>query len=163
MSDSIRVRRNRARTSASPGYADHPEDERISLSPLTRTHERLVLWRFFIIIIKGLLRVTKAFEGMIKDRGGFNETAFWKSVNLLIGERTRTRAHSRRHSAAVFYLNNSNPHFPVARERPFKVKRHIFEKMRRDADIRLIVWPRGRRDCYKQPPTCACIHVKYEN
>ena len=28
----IRIRRNRARTSASPGYADHPEDERISLS-----------------------------------------------------------------------------------------------------------------------------------
>jgi len=30
---------------------------------------------------------------------------FRKSLYLLIGERTRTRAHSRRHSAAVFYLN----------------------------------------------------------
>ena len=56
-----------------------------------------------------------------------------------------------------------NPHFPGACERPFKVVELISEEMRHDADIRLIVWPRGRRDCYKQPPTCACIHVKYEN
>ena len=32
-----------------PGYADHPEDERIILFP--HTHEPLVLWRFIIIIV----------------------------------------------------------------------------------------------------------------
>ena len=38
-----------------PGYADHPEDERILLFP--HTHERLVLWRF--IILPTFVKVTK--------------------------------------------------------------------------------------------------------
>ena len=44
----MRIRRNRARR-VPPGYADHPEDERILLP--SQTHERLVLWRFIIIYI----------------------------------------------------------------------------------------------------------------
>ena len=36
---------------------------------------------------------------------------FRKSWYLLIGERTRTRAHSRRNSAAVFYLHKIKPSF----------------------------------------------------
>ena len=46
----------------------------------------------------------------------------------------------------MIYLNN-NPHFPIARERPFKVVEPIFEKLFHDGEIRLITWPRGRRDC----------------
>ena len=62
-------------------HADHPEDERISLSPLTHTNERLVLWRF-IIIISGVVTPAwnpeykvKLFFGVGGIRKGFRSSS----------------------------------------------------------------------------------------
>ena len=81
----------------------------------------------------------------IKDRGVviFDKPAFWKSVDLRIRSayvHTRGEIQPR-----CFIWTTQNLHFPVAHDCPFKVVEPIFEKVLHDAEIRLIVWSRGRR------------------
>ena len=73
---------------------------------------------------------------------------FRKSVDLLIEERTSTRAHSRRHSAAVFYLNIRKSSFSRCPRSSLqsccdRLLRNCFMTQRSASSF----WPRGRRDC----------------
>ena len=76
------------------GYGDPPEGRPKSVTLIFMIISKLNMDRGVVIVCNCLLN-----------------RPFRKSYYLLIGEQTRTRAHSRRNSAAVFHLNNSKSSF----------------------------------------------------
>ena len=89
----------------------------------------------------------------VKDRGDvitkvFNKPAFSKiRVFAHRSTNTHTCTLAEKFSRGVLSEEPKILIFPFPTTVPSKLSSPIFDKVPHDAKIRLIVWPRGRRDC----------------